>query len=436
MNYKKYNIKNGITLHLVDNNKFKTNLISIFLTTPITRENVTYNAILSAILRRGTKNIPTQEEISKKLEEMYGASFDCGIDKTGDNQVIKFYIETINDDFIPRGEENMLKNGINILTDIVFNPLIENDGFREEYLNQEKENIRQLINGKIDNKALYARQRCTEEMYKGKPAALYRYGYIEDLEHINVKNLYEHYKRLIKECKIDIFISGEIQNVEAKKIVTDNKKIIELEDRNANYVVNNIEIKPDVEERNIVEEMDVTQGKIVIGTDIKFDKNDINNENIMYEAMVYNGILGGTASSKMFQNVREKASLAYTAGSNYARYKSNIFIVAGIEIQNYEKALEIIKKQIEDMAKGDFTKEDIENSKKVIISAIDSIDDEQDTEITYLFGQELLGTNVDFCSYIERVSNVTKDQIINIAKKVKINTIYFLKNKEEQNAGN
>ena len=436
MKYDVVNIKNGIKLHLIDTNKFKTNLISIFLTTPITRENVTYNAVLSSILRRGTKNMHTQEEISKRLEEMYGASFDCGVDKTGDNQVIKFYIETINDDFIPKGEENMLESGVDILTDIVFNPLIEDNAFKEEYLNQEKENIRQLINGKIDNKALYARQRCTEEMYKGKQTALYRYGYVEDLDQINAKNLYEHYKRLIQECKIDIFISGKIQGIDAKKIVTENEKIIRLEDRNANYIVNNIEIKPEVEEKNVVEEMDVTQGKIVIGTDIIFDENDLKDENIMYEAIVYNGILGGTASSKMFQNVREKASLAYTAGSNYVRYKSNIFIMAGIEIQNYEKALEIIKKQIDDMAKGDFTEEDIENSKKVIISAIDSIDDEQDTEITYLFGQELLGTNVDFNSYMEKVSNVTKDQIINIARKVKINTIYFLKNKEEHDAGN
>ena len=149
MKYNKEDIKNGITLHLIDTDKFKTNLMAIFLTTPITRKYVTYDALLSAILRRGSKNIPTQEEISKKMEGMYGASFDTGIDKTGDNHILKFYLETINDEFIPQNDDNMLKQGINILTDMVFNPLLDEEKFKEEYLNQEKENIRQRINGKI-----------------------------------------------------------------------------------------------------------------------------------------------------------------------------------------------------------------------------------------------------------------------------------------------
>lgn len=436
MKYNKEDIKNGITLHLIDTDKFKTNLMAIFLTTPITREYVTYDAVLSAILRRGSKNIPTQEEISRKMEEMYGASFDTGIDKTGDNHILKFYLETINDEFIPQNDDNMLKQGINILTDIVFNPLLESEKFKEEYLNQEKENIRQRINGKIDNKALYARQRCTEEMYKGMPAGLYRFGYVEDLDKINASNLYEYYKKLLNECKIDIFVSGKIENVDVKGVILSNENIKKLSERNANYIVNKIEIKEEEQEKNIVEQMDVTQGKIVIGTDIIFNEEDLKDENIMYQVMVYNGILGGNASSKMFQNVREKASLAYTASSSYVRYKSNIFIVAGIEIPNYEKALKIIKEQIEDMRNGVFTDEDIENSKKVIISAIDSIDDEQDTEITYFLGQEILGTNVELKDYMDKICKVDREQIINIAKKININTIYFLRNKEENDANN
>ena len=243
MKYNKEDIKNGITLHLIDTDKFKTNLMAIFLTTPITRKYVTYDALLSAILRRGSKNIPTQEEISKKMEGMYGASFDTGIDKTGDNHILKFYLETINDEFIPQNDDNMLKQGINILTDIVFNPLLDEEKFKEEYLNQEKENIRQRINGKIDNKALYARQRCTEEMYKGMPAGLYRFGYVEDLDKINASNLYEYYKKLLSECKIDIFVSGKIENVDVKDIILNNENIKKLSERNAKYIINKIELK-------------------------------------------------------------------------------------------------------------------------------------------------------------------------------------------------
>ena len=429
MKYKKLEIKKGINLHLIQTDKFKTNLMAIFLTLPLTKENVTKNALISAILRRGSKNMPTSMQISQELEEMYGASFDCGIDKTGDNHILKFYLESINDKYLPRNDENILEKSINKLLEIVFNPLLEKDKFKEAYLNQEKENLKRIINGKTDNKAMYAFDRCIEEMYKNKPYGLYKYGNIEDLEKIDSKELYEYYKKMINECKIDIFISGDIQE-NVKNILIENENIKKLKERDAKYIINNIEEKPEVKEKEVKEEMDVTQGKIVIGLDLK-----LNNIEQKYDALVYNAILGGTANSKMFQEVREKASLAYTAGSNYSKYKSNIFIKCGIEIKNYDKALKIIKKQLKDMEDGNFSDEDIANAKKGIISTIKSIDDEQDTEITYFFGQELSNEEVSIDEYIEKIQNVTKENIIEIGKALKINTIYFLKNFETTKEG-
>ena len=424
MRYKENEIKKGIKLHEIQTDKFKTNLIAVFLTMPICRENVTKNSLISAVLRRGSKNMPTQAQISKEMEEMYGASFDCGLDKTGDNHILKFYIEAINDKFLPQSDENMLKTSIEKVLEIVFNPLVENGEFKKEYVQQEKENVKRIIQGKTDNKARYAFDRCIEEMYKDEPYGLYKYGYIEDLENITPKNLYEYYKKMISECKIDIFVSGNIEEV--KDIVEKNENIQKLQEREANYKINKIETKEIVQEKEIKEEMDVTQGKIVIGLDLELD-----NEEQKYDAMLYNAILGGTANSKMFQEVREKASLAYTAGSSYVRYKSNIFIRCGIEIKNYEKALEIIRKQLEDMKNGVFTDEDIENAKNGIISGIKSIDDEQDTEITYFFGQELTDTKTSLEQYIEKIQNVTKQEIVAVANSITINTVYFLKNIEK-----
>ena len=425
MKYIEKEIKTGIKLHTIKTEKFKTNLISVFLSMPITRENVTKNALISSILRRGSMNMPTLLEISKTLEEMYGASFDNGIDKTVDNQILKFYIETINDNYIPQNGENMLKTSIEKLLEIVFNPLIKDGGFNEDYVKQEKENIKRIIKGKTDNKAMYATERCIEEMYKNEPFGLYKYGYIEDLENIDAKNLYKYYKKMISTCKIDIFISGNVDEQTAE-ILKENENIKKLQERKPKTTFE-VSKKEKVEEKEIIEQMDVTQGKIVIGMDLTLE--DIKQK---YDAIVYNAILGGTANSKMFQEVREKASLAYSAGSTYLRYKGNIFIKCGIEIKNYKKALEIIRKQLKDMQNGIFTDEDIENAKKSIISGIRSIDDEQDTEITYFFGQELTNEKISTEEYIKNIEKVAKDDIIKIANSLQINTIYFLKNKEEE----
>ena len=422
MEYNELDIKNGIKLHTIKTEKFKTNLIAVMLTTKLDKENVTKNALIPAVLRRGTESLNTLEEINKSLEEMYGASLDCGLDKTGDNQVLKFYIESVNDEFLPQENENMLKKSLESIFELVFNPYLDNNSFKKEYVEQEKENLKQIIEGKIDNKARYALDKCIEEMYKNEPFGLYKYGYVEDLNNIDEKNLYEYYVELINKCKIDIFVSGILEN-QVEITIKNNKNIDKLKERNPEFVMPEIKSRIAEKENTVQESMEVTQGKLVIGLDL-----DINNEDLRYDAMIYNSILGGSANSKLFQNVREKASLAYTASSSYYRFKNNIFINCGIEIENYDKALEIIKQQIEDMKKGDFTEEEVENAKQGIIAAIKSIDDEQDTEIMYFFGQELSNKKLNIDKYMDRISEVCKQNVVDIANKVSVNTVYFLKN--------
>lgn len=425
MSYKIKKLKENIKAHLIQTPKFKTNLISIFLTLPLSRDNVTKNALIPAVLKSGTKNLDTQEKISIELENMYGANLDCGIEKIGDNQIIKFYLETINDNFLPK-QENLLDKSINLLLDIIFNPVVEENHFNNQYVETEKQTIKRLIEGKIDNKDIYAFHRCIEEMYKDKPFGLYKYGYTEDLETINEHNLYEYYKNLISNAKIDIFVSGDFDDNKIIELLNNNENIKKLSDREDNHIINNeqTEKKTKIEDIKILNESkDVTQGKLVIGMDIDYYK-----ENSKYAMCLYNVILGESATSKLFQNVREKASLAYTARSNYVRQKNNIFIRCGIEIENYDKAVQIINKQLEDMRNGNFTDEDIENAKKYMVSGIKTVADEQDSEITYYLGQELSGNLTNFEEYIEKIQAVTKEEILDIANNINTNMIYFLKN--------
>ena len=234
MEYNEIKIKKGINLYTIKTEKFKTNLIAVMLTTKLNRENVTKNALIPAVLRRGTANMQTLEKINKTLEGMYGASFDCGLDKTGENQVLKFYLETVNDEFLPTNTENIFKESIQKLFEIIFNPYLENNCFKKEYVKQEKENLKQIIEGKIDSKARYALDRCIEEMYKNEPFGLYKYGYVEDLEKINEQNLYQYYLELINQCKIDIFVSGLIDDG-TRNIIEENNNIKKLKEREADY---------------------------------------------------------------------------------------------------------------------------------------------------------------------------------------------------------
>ena len=415
MKYIKKDLKEGIKLHLINTNKFKTNLFAIYLAVPLEKETATSNALLTAVLKRGTANLQSQELISKKLEEMYGASYDFGVDKNGDMQVIKFYLETINEQFLPE-KENLNVKAIDLLLDFVFNPLIENDCFKKEYVDSERNNLKQIIEAKKDNKIRYSLDRCIEEMYKGKPYGNYKYGCIEDLEKIDEKSLYDQYKKVIAEAKIDIFCSGENINVEENII----NRLNNINGRKVNVVVDNELDSKEV--KNIEEKMQVSQGKLVIGLKI-----DSNLENHKFISSVYNAILGGGANSKLFQNVREKEGLAYSAGSNFVRTKDSIFIRCGIEIDKYNKALETIKEQLEDIKNGNFTEEDMNSAKKLITSSMKSIAEEQDTEITYYYGQDLSGEYNSLEEYIEKINKVTRNEVVELSKNIKINTIYFLR---------
>lgn len=417
-------IKKGIKLHLIKTELFKTNLSCVLITVPLKREIVTLNTLIPFLLKRGTQNFKTQYEINDKLENLYGSTYDCGIDKSGDNQIIKFYMEGINDKFLPE-KENLLKQNLELLFELVFNPLMENGMFKEEFLEVEKNNLDNVINSKIDDKDFYAFNDCIEKMYGLDGFGLYKYGYSEDVEGISLERVSKQYFNLINNSKIDIFISGDFEFDEVKAIVENNENIKKLRDRDGKFIVNNpiIDDKKVVSKTNeFIEKMNVTQGKLIIGLDVLYKQEDFKPVGLMY-----NAILGESANSKMFQNVREKAGLAYSARSSIIRQKKNIFIRCGIEIPNYEKAVEIIKVQIDDMKKGSFSNEDIENAKRYLISGIKTIETEQDSGIVYYIGQELSQSNESLEEYINKIENVSKEKIIEFAKSIQINTVYFLK---------
>ena len=422
MGEKQILIKEGIKAHFIETDLFKTNLICIILTTKLERDTVTKNALIPFLLRRGTNNLKTQTEINKKLEEMYGATYDCGIDKIGDNQALKFFVETINDKYT-LSKENLLEESLDVLFDIIFNPLMKDGKFNEEYLKIEKENLKKVIESKIDNKALYALNRCIENMYDNKGFGIYKYGYLEDVDNIDNSSISDSYKNLINNSKIDIYISGNFDENKIKSFI--ENKLSNINPRKEDIITNNFstESKQKVENiKEIQEEMNITQGKLVMGLDVLNPGKDIQDA-----VNVYNAILGGSANSFLFQNVREKAGLAYTARSTYNKMKSNIFINCGIEIPNYEKAVDIIKEQLDNMKDGKFSDDDLENAKRFIIAGIKTIEAEQDTEIVFYIGQEIAKQKIEIKDYISNIEKITREDVIEAAQNIQINTIFFLR---------
>lgn len=415
------NIKDGIKLHIIPNDIYKTNLIRIAFTIDADKDTVTDTAMLPLILKQGSMNYPTQEKINTRLEELYGAEFVANIDKKGDLQVISFEADCIKDKYIPT-KESITKEVFDLIFDIVLNPLIEDGAFNNNYLDIEKEKLKKMINELVDDKDAYSYYNCIHEMFGDEGYGLYQMGIESEVEKIDSKSLYEYYQKFIDKAKIDIFVSGEVDSDAIKTYIDEKVKDLKPREFDATSLISTISAKNVDNPKEIFEKLDVTQGKLVMGCTI-----DSKQDNRNYVGLVYNSILGSGASSLLFQNVREKASLAYYAVSRFIDVKSLLFIRAGIEIKNYNKALNLIKEQMNKIINGDFTQENIDDAKTTLYSNLRNVPEAQESSINYYFMQEFYTQKDSIESLMEKIEAVSREEIIEFAKSVKLNVIYFLK---------
>ena len=394
----------------IETKKFKTNVYALYVTIPLTKENVTYNALIPTVLKRGCEKYNNQLEISKKLEEMYDATFGIGITKVGNNEVLKFYLESLNNNYLPNNED-LSKTSIEMLLNIVMKPYLVNGKFDDDYVEQEKENLKKVIESRKDNKDTYATNRLLEEMFKEEPYGLYKFGNIDEIDNITSKKLYEKYKELIKNSEKYLYIVGDVENLNIESYNIDEKEIT---------ISKEFPVKISEKENIVKEQMDVTQGKLVIGLNTPNNKQEV--------IALYNTILGKGANSKLFLNVREKEGLAYSAGSTYLKRNNAIIISTGIEVLKYNKAVEVIKKQLKDMENGNITEKEMKDAKQFINAGLNLINESSENMIEYRFDKDLYNEEIDIEKYRKEIEEIKKEDIVKVAKQIKIDTIYFLGN--------
>ena len=394
----------------IETKKFKTNVYALYLTIPLTKENVTYNALIPTVLKRGCEKYNNQLEISKKLEEMYDATFGIGITKVGNNEVLKFYLESLNNNYLPNNED-LSKTSIEMLLNIVMKPYLVNGKFDDDYVEQEKENLKKVIESRKDNKDTYATNRLLEEMFKEEPYGLYKFGNIDEIDNITSEKLYEKYKELIKNSEKYLYIVGDVKNLNIESYNIDEKEIT---------ISKEFPVKISEKENIVKEQMDVTQGKLVIGLNTPNNKQEV--------IALYNTILGKGANSKLFLNVREKEGLAYSAGSTYLKRNNAIIISTGIEVSKYNKAVEVIKNQLKDMEDGNITEKEMKDAKQFINAGLNLINESSENMIEYRFDKDLYNEEMDIEKYRKKIEEIKKEDIVKVAKQIKIDTIYFLVN--------
>ncbi len=416
---KSFELAKGVNLRVFNTDKFKTNLISVYIRLPLCRETVTKAALLPRVLKRGTEKYPTMTLLSKKLQELYGATLSNGISKRGDVEMLKFSIGFVSDSFI---NGSIISDVVDVMREFVLCPKLEDGHFDVEYVKQEKENAKNFILGLVNDKKEYARVRCNEIMFEDDPYGIFEYGYVEDLEKINAENLYLFYRDLLESCEIDIFAGGSFDIEEMKMELM--AAFGELKERNSKRVETKLAaIEKDIKVKNIVEEMPVTQSKLCMG----FNCGIAPNSEEYYSFMLFSCIYGGSPFSKLFNNVREKLSLAYYVFSAVDMHKGYLKISSGIEAEKYDAAYDEIMLQLNKMKNGEFSDDEIASAKKYIDTAMGSTKDSLSAIEDFYINRVILESDESVDEFMDKINEVSREEIVRVANKIQLDTIYLLK---------
>ena len=415
-----YEISKGVKLRFIETDKFKTNVLSVYFCLPLCRENVTCAALIPRVLKRGSVKYPTMAQLSRRAEELYGASIGADILKEGDELLIRASAQFVSDSFIT---ETIIKDIAELLYEFVLCPITKDGAFDKTYVEQEKENAKNFIKGLINDKKEYAQVRCNEIMFEGDPYGNFSYGYVEDLECIDEKNLYDFYKDVIETAEVNIFASGcfDKDAVKAEIEKTFGKALSPRDSKRTR--TNLAAFEESIKVKEVTEEITASQSKLCMGFNCGIEPAS----DECYAVAVFSCIYGGSPFSKLFNNVREKLSLAYYVFSAFNRQKSFMRISAGIEVDKFSAAYDEILLQLDMMKNGDFSDDEIASAKKYLKTQVGSIKDSLVATEDFYMTRAMMLVDESPDEFLEKINKVSREEIIAAANKMQLDTVYFLK---------
>ena len=416
-----FKIADGVNLHYIETEKFKTNYFSFNFIAPLSRDTVHFNAMIPLILMRACEKYPSQAEINKRLQFLYSGDIDARNDSFGEYQIFGFKANMLNDRYT-QGTD-VTGEMINLLCEMIFKPYIKNDAFDKEFTRGEKITLIDAIEAEINNKGQYAVKRLMSEMCKDEVFGISKMGEVDDVKKITEKSLYEAYKNAIKNNIIEIYFVGK---ADITKVVSALKERFDGVDRTP-QLVQPVEIKMLADTvKEVVDTEKVNQGKLVLGFRLGYHYS----ENKYHLIQLFNEIFGGSPTAKLFLNVREKMSLCYYCRSSVSQRTGIMLVSSGIESKNKEVAKKAILDQLEMIKNGEVSEEEFESAKKSIRNGYLAIYDGAEAMEAWSFFRGFCGINTTPIAECEKIENVSIEEIKAVANKITLDTVYFLKGED------
>ena len=404
-------------LHLINTDKFKTVTLKIVFHTPIKKEEITKRLLVSNILLQSSKEYDSRRKLTIESENLYSADIGVSNQRLGNYITTSFNLQVLMDKYT---EENNFEKSLDFLQEIIFNPDIENKSFKKEKVDFVKHDLLVKLNSlKQESPGKYSSIRLGEIFDSKSPISYRMVGYIDDLDTIDEKSLYESYLNMINTDYVDIFVVGDFDNKEMLGLIKEYFKFKKVKKPKKSYILKNR--NPKIRRSFNKEEINNTQSSLAIACPVykltKYERD--------YALVLGNLIFGGGADSKLFKDVREANSLCYTIRSYYTMMDNMILIKAGIDRVNYNKALSITTKKLDEMKKGKFSEEDINNVKEEYLNALENLEEDEERMISEVMSSEILELD-DIKTRISTIKKVKKSDIVKAFRKVHMDTVFLL----------
>lgn len=421
-NVKRLELAPGVFLTAVQTSKFKSAALSATLLTPLSRETASANALIPYVLRRGTERLTDMGAVSAALDDLYGGTLEPVVRKKGETQCLGFVCGILDDAYTLNGED-VLEPAAGLLGEVLLRPYTQDGAFCPDYTAGEKSNLIDRIRAQMNEKRQYSVQRLTQLMCRGEAYGVDRYGDEAAVAAVTPQSLWAAYQDLLKTARVELYYCGsaDIQRVEAAlgKAFSDLPR-----NPDRTRLVCDVKAQAPREPQVVEEAMDVAQGKLAMG----FRTGGVSVWEKEFPAlMVFNAVYGGTTTSKLFMNVREKLSLCYFASSILEKMKGVMLVSSGIEFDKYRQAKEEIMAQLETCRKGRIEDWELVGAVRSIVSALTSTLDSQGRLEDFWLGQAVAGLTESPQALCARVETVTREDVVAVANRMELDTIYFLK---------
>lgn len=419
--------KKSYQLHLIKTDRFKTITIRVNMRSKMKKHEISLRNFLLDMLIYSTENYPTRRELVEKTQDLYAVNLYGKCYRTGNYNSMNLFASFLNEKYT---EDGMTEESIRLLSEVLFHPNVRNQEFDLESFQVIKHNNETMLKSIKDNPQRYSLIRMLENMQENEDDAYsYReYGYLEDLENITPSNLYQYYKEVLRTSLVDIYVIG---NFDEKQMIEWMDKYMEFHTLKTPKEDIMISFSKARKKPQIIKEKEhFNQSKLSIGCKlIGMDERERN-----YVLTLYNIMLGNGGDSRFFKNIREKYSLCYYMNSSVNKLDNLLLIRSGIQKENFEECIRLIKQEMKEIEKGNFGEEELEAAKKTYITLLDEIYDNQEAIIETYIAKELLGIG-DIEERKQEITSVVKEEIIALSKKVHLDTIYLLEGdmEDEQN---